>query len=146
MAQLEDTTYSGGMRVTNYSTKELPIFDNTYLQGTFENADAYETTLAIGTIMGRISATGNLLPFDADASDGSQFPIGVMAHTCVVDAGDEKQVSIITGGEINANMLVFVDNADSLDTVVSSRQVRDHLQLAGFTLRFPTELSKLDNQ
>jgi hypothetical protein len=143
---LTDSTYSGGMRVTNYSTEKLPIFDNTFLKGTFENTDAYETTLAIGTVMGRISATGNLVPFDADSSDGSQFPIAVLASTYLVDAGDEKEVACIASGEINANMLVFVDVADSLDTVVDSRQVRDHLQLAGFTLRFPDELSLLDNQ
>jgi Bacteriophage lambda head decoration protein D len=146
MAEVTDTTYSGGMRVTNYSNEKLPIFGCQYAVGTFENSDAYPVDLAIGTVMGRVSATGNILPLDTDATDGSQFPIGVLSASYTVADGDEMELSMIVGGEINQNMLVFVDPADTLSTVVDGRQLRDHLQLANIQLRTLDELSELDNQ
>lgn len=146
MGELTDTTFSGGQRITNYSTQKLPIHSCEYLHADFTNSDAYPTTLRIGTVMGRVSATGKVVPLDTDSSDGSQFPIGVLAANYTVGDGDTLTVAMVSNGTINGNMLIFVDNTDSLDTVVSSRQLRDHLQLAGINLQFPDELSELDNQ
>lgn len=145
MAEVINTSFSGGMRVTNYSNERLLIFNNNFESGTFTNADAYETTLEIGTVVGRVSATGKIAVFDHSASDGSQYPIGVLASSYTVDGTDSAEVRIVTGGEINGNMLVF-PNGETVETAVSSRQVRDWLQLANIVLRYPDELSELDNQ
>lgn len=143
--RVTDTTYSGGMRVTNYSNEKLLMFDNTFQEATYTNSDAYDETLAIGTVMGRVASTGKVVVFDKDNSDGSQFPIGVLVADYTVGAGDDATLTMVIGGEINGNMLVF-PNGETVETVVSSRQVKDWLQLANINLSYPAELSALDNQ
>ena len=147
MAQVTNTTYSGGMRVTNYSNEKLLLFGCDFASATYENADAYDETLAIGTVMGRIASTGKVVPVDSAASDGSQFPVGVLAATYTVDGGAEVEVRMVVSGEINANMLVF-PNGETLNTIVSSKQMRDRLasDTVGLILSFPDELSDTDNQ
>lgn len=143
--KVTDTTYSGGMRVTNYSNEKLLMFNNSFQEATYTNADAYDETLSIGTVMGRVGSTGKIVVFDKDSTDGSQFPIGVLAADYTVTAGDDATLTMVIGGEINGNMLVF-PNGETVATVVSSRQVKDWLQLANINLSYPTELSALDNQ
>lgn len=147
MAEVTGTSYSGGMRVTNYSNEHLLIFGNEFESADFENTDAYEATLALGTVMGRIAATGKVVPVDSSASDGSQFPVGVLASDYVVESGDTISVRMVVAGEINGNMLVF-PNGETLDTVISSKQMRDRIasDTVGIKLSFPDELSALDNQ
>lgn len=44
--------------------------------------------LARGAVLGRIAAGGRLTLSDADATDGSQVPIGVLAQDCDASGGD----------------------------------------------------------
>ena len=145
MAEVTGTSYSGGMRVTNYSNEHLLMFDNQFESATFTNSDAYETTLAIGTVMGRIGSTGKVIPMDKDNSDGGRYPIGVLVANYTVADGEDAEVRMVVGGEINGNMLVF-PNGETVETVVATRQIKDWMQLANFKLSYPDELSELDNQ
>lgn len=147
MAEVTNTSYSGGMRVTNYSNEKLLLFGCDFTSATYTNGDAYDETLAIGTVMGRIASTGKIVPVDSAASDGSQFPVGVLAASYTVASGVDAELRMVVSGEINANMLVF-PNGETLDTVVSDKQMRDRLasDTVGLILSFPDELSALDNQ
>lgn len=147
MAEVTSTSYSGGMRVTNYSNEKLLLFGCDFTSATYTSEDAYDETLAIGTVMGRIAATGKVVPIDSAASDGSQFPVGVLTATYEVASGSDVEVRMVVSGEINGNMLVF-PNGEDLDTIVSSKQMRDRLasDTVGLILSFPDELSELDNQ
>lgn len=145
MAEVTGTSYSGGMRVTNYSNEHLLMFDNQFESATFTNSDAYETTLLIGTVMGRIASTGKVVPIDKDNVDGSQYPIGVLVANYTVADGEDATVRMVVGGEINGNMLVF-PNDETVETVIATRRIKDWMQLANFKLSYPDELSELDNQ
>lgn len=145
---IESSTYSGGMRVTNYSTEKLLMFNNSFASANYTNPDAYPVDIPVGTVFGRISSSGEVVPLVSTANDGSQFPIGVLPYNLTVEDGETAEIRLVTGGEINANMLVFANGTDTLDTIVSSRHLRDRLaaDTVGLILQFPDELSKFDNQ
>lgn len=114
--------------------------------GQINNSDLYDpVTIPEGTVMGRISATGLLTPFTSGASDGSQWPIGVLVDTHIIDEGDTHNVFICDDGDVAAEKLVF-DGSDDLDTVVDGRQVRDWLKVTGIKVITATELTATDNE
>lgn len=133
--------------VTNYNSSKLILGNNTFEEGNYTNT-GYDVTLAEGTVMGRISATGKVIPLESDASDGSQYPIGVLAQTQEVAEDDDAILSICTSGKIDEGMLVFTKDGDSLSTVVDGRQLRDRLagDTVGIVLKAATENTNYDNQ
>ena len=64
------------------------------------------TTLARGTVMGQVTATGKWVPCVKTASDGSQNPTGILADTCNATAGD-AQGGVYVQAEINFNSITF---------------------------------------
>lgn len=137
-----------GQLTTNYDTSKTFIGDNRYENGTYTNPDGVEVTLAKGTVMGRVAATNKLLPLESGASDGSQFPVGVLADDYTVDAYDDATVSICVGGDVAAEKIVFANGTDTTATVVSSRTLGDRIagDTLGIKLVSGTELTGYDNQ
>lgn len=122
-------------------------FTNRYQKDNELNNSTYDPlVLPAGTIMGRIHATGNLAPLNAAASDGSQFPVGILAHDVSIDAGETIKVTVCDFGDIAADKVVFLYSGQGLETVVSSRRMRDHLQAQGLKLITSTEHTGYDNQ
>lgn len=60
----------------------------------------------IGTVLGKITASGKLKKVDSTAVDGSQAPYAVLATTTDASAGD-KTVTVWLSGEFVATKLVF---------------------------------------
>lgn len=143
---IESSEYAGGMRVTKYDTSKLFLFNNSFESGDVNNADYDDLVLVPGTLMGRISATGLLIPLESAASDGSKYPVGVCAGDYTILDGETSSVRICTGGEIDSSKVVF-QGADDLDTVVDGRQLRDRIagDTVGLILRTVDELSEFDN-
>lgn len=141
------TTYAGGILTTEYDNSKIFIMSNTWLTGEFNNDTYDEITLPIGTLMGRISASGLLVPLESGASDGSQYPVGVLAANYTVADGDTVNVTICTGGEVSETGIVF-QGSDDFDTVVSNRTLRDRIgsDTVGIVLRLISENSRFDNQ
>lgn len=48
---------------------------------------AQNQTLEIGTVLGRVTASGQVVPADPSAADGSQTPIGILCERVVTGAG-----------------------------------------------------------
>jgi len=141
------TTYSGGMLITNYDNSKIFIMSNTWLTGSYNN-DTYDPIdLPIGTLMGRIATSGLLVPLESAATDGSQYPVGVLATNYTVADGDTVNVTICTGGEVSETGIVF-QGSDDFDTVVSDRTLRDRIaaDTVGIVLRLISENSIYDNQ
>lgn len=140
------STYSGGILHTKYDNTKLCLFNNSFESGDVNNSDYDDLVLPIGTVMGRISATGLLTPLTSGASDGSQYPVGVLAANYTIVDGDTKEVRIVTGGEIDASLLDF-QGSDTLSTVVDGKQLRDRLasDTVGLILRDVDQLSEFDN-
>jgi hypothetical protein len=144
---ITSSNYSGGILTTKYDNSKIFIFDNEFTSGVVENDDAYDDLeLEAGTIMGRITATGKLVPLASAASDGSQFPVGVLAANYTIDVLDEQTVQVCISGEVDETKLIF-DGSDDLDTDVDGRILRDRIasDTAGIILKAVSEMSEFDN-
>lgn len=131
---------------TDYDTSIIFLFSNKYIRGSVTNSEYDDLTLEAGALMGRISATGELAAHDSGASDGSQFPVGVLAESVEILAGDSATVSICVSGEVAQEKLLLA-SGDTLDTVISGRQLRDRIgaDTVGIALIQTEELSGFDN-
>ncbi len=147
MSYSEEVESTGNKRVTNYNTEKLFIWENTFVSATYTNSTGSEVTLEEGTVMGRIATTGLVVPLEFDASDGSQFPIGILNGTYTVANGGSITVSICDSGEVNENLLVL-EYGTTLNSVISSKRLRDRIgsDTVGVKLRASTEMTDYDNQ
>jgi hypothetical protein len=143
---IESSNYSGGILTTKYDTAKIFLFDNRFESGNVNNDDYEDLELEAGTLMGRVSATGNLVPLASAASDGSQYPVGILAGNYTIADGDTQEVRVCTAGEVDASRIIF-DGSDDLDTVVDGRQLRDRIgaDTVGIVLRNVDQLSEFDN-
>ena len=140
----DNVLQTGSQLITNFTTEKIFIGGNQFETGNFV-ADGYDNCLP-GLVVGRIGVSGNLVPLVSTASDGSQYPVGILAQT--VEAGDERQVTICVGGEVDESHVLFIDDTDTLDTVVATRRLRDRIKgdTLGILLVSMDELSNFDNQ
>ena len=67
-----------------------------------------------GTVMGRITASGKLVPVDSGSVDGSEVPYGIICDTVDATAADVPCALYMTG-EFNEAALTFggTDDADT---------------------------------
>lgn len=122
------------------------VRDNRYQKGNHLNNGNYNPlVLVAGTVMGRIGTTGYLVPLFTLANDGSQFPVGILAHDVSIASGVTKEITIVDFGDVVADQVVFYYSGQNLDSVVSSRRVKDYLQAQGIKLITATELTQYDN-
>ncbi len=63
-------------------------------------------TLARGTVLGKVTASGNYIQSVAGAADGSQNPVAILADAADASGG-AVQAGVYLTGEFNANALTF---------------------------------------
>lgn len=146
MGSVTTSVNSGNSQFNNYDTSKLFLRDNLYEKGSYTNDEYEDSPLAMGTLMGRVATTGKLVPLKSGASDGSQFPVGILAENYEVDGGDTIDVSICIAGEVDKS-LVVLDPGDSLETVISSRRIKDRIasDTVGIKLVKVDQLTDFDN-
>lgn len=103
------------------------IFNNDFAEGTLVNSSGAEKTFVIGTVLGRIATSGNLVPCTSTATDGSQFPVGILANEVTLADSGTTTVPYCISGEVDSRFVIFDLAGDSLDTAVSSRLYRDRI-------------------
>jgi len=140
-----------GVLQNNWTTQQLFIGGNLlYKTGTYTNSGGSPVTLAMGTLVGQVLATGKILPLVAAATDGSQYPRGVLQQSYTVAAGASVTVSYCFSGMVNQNMLIL-NGSETLDTTVASATTGGGsigaliTSLTTITLWASNELSKYDN-
>lgn len=136
---------TGQQAIIHTDTSKTFLWNRRSQPGQITNGGDYAELYLEGTVMGRISATGLFTPFTSGASDGSQWPIGVLVEDHTIEDGDTHNVFICDDGDVAAEKLVF-DGTDDLDTVVDGRQVRDWLKSAGIKVITSTEMTATDNE
>lgn len=134
---------------TRYDLQKIFLGENRYNnEETLLNASGGNKDFVIGTVLGRITATGKLVPVASAAVDGSEIPVGVLACTVNLDNTAEAIVSVCIFGNVLQNKLIL-DGADTVDTVIVStgRTIKDSLagETAGIFLLEGLELSGQDN-
>ena len=130
---------------TNYDGAQVFLGKNSFENEVYTNATGGTLTWTAGTVMGRISASGKVLPLVAAAVDGSQYPVGVLATTVTVLTLASENVSLCVTGEVASEKLIF-NGAETLSTVVDGRQIRDYLAAAGIKVLASDGLTGFDNQ
>lgn len=117
---------TGQQAIIHTDTSKIFVGRNRYEKAPYNNSAYDAVELKAGTLMGRVAATGWIKPLASGAADGSQFPVGVLAHDITVDGGDLVDLHICVEGDVVADKLIF-QGSDNLDTTVSSRRLRDRI-------------------
>lgn len=135
---------------TNYDNSIIFLGGNRYDTGEYTNGTGGELTFKAGTLLGRIAATGKLEPLTSapvTGKEGSEFPVGILSHDIVVPASGTVPVTFAVEGDVAEEKVIF-QGADTYDTVVASRRLRDRIgaDTVGINLVASTELTGYDNQ
>ena len=131
----------------NYDITNIFVLSNRYDSANFTN-DTYESiTLTMGSVVGRVNSTDEIALLTSGASDGSQFPIGILAETITVLAGVTASLSFCVDGDVATSQLLF-QGSDVLTTVIDGKTLRDRIgsDTVGVNLVGGTELTAFDNQ
>lgn len=147
MSILTGTVVKDTSNQLNVDIQRKTIFlgSNSYERESYTNSTGSTVNLTAGTIMGRISATGLLLPLVSTASDGSQHFVGVLTEDVDVLDTVSANVNICIQGRVKQSELVF-NASEDLETVIGGRQLRDIIAGQGIKLVESTELSDFDNK
>lgn len=106
-----------GILITNYDVSQIFLGCNFYETAEYTNSTGDTVTIPIGRLMGRVLDTDKILPQAAASTDGSEMPIGVAARQYVVPDGTTITMDIVTGGDVNENMVVLA-SGNAMTTVV----------------------------
>lgn len=148
MSSVNNVLNNGQQMITNYNVDKIFVFGNGYDKANYTN-NTYDTvTLAEGTLMGRISATQEIVPLDSSATDGSQYPVGVLAVEAIVEEGVTIELPFCTSGEVVEELVVLATEGDTMSTVISGRSIRDRIaaDTVGIKLVGNTAMTATDNQ
>lgn len=133
------------------------VWNNRFDKGLFDEPNGSGAfTLNAGQLIGRIGATGKLAICSAAATDGSQFPIGVVASSVTMaQNATDVTVHYCVFGDVVESKLLFAgsEDLDSTVTVIAAgplatdylRTLRDLIQAAGIRLVGGEELTAYDN-
>jgi len=142
---------TGNQAQINTDTSKIFVFNNRYENSTYDKTNSTYDDIVIpaGTLMGRIASSQKVIPLASGASDGSQFPIGVLAEDITIPASSSvsKSVSICVAGDV-VQTKIELDGSDTLATVISDRSIFDRIQAdtVGIKLVSSTEMTDFDNQ
>lgn len=117
---------TGQQLFVEYDLGKIFIRDNRYSKGNYTNATYDDVNLSAGTVLGRVAATGKIAKFDSAASNGLQYPIGILADNYTVAEGETQELAFCDTGDVAEEKLIF-QNSDDLDTVVDGKNVRDRI-------------------
>ena len=132
----------------DYDYSKIFIGGNRYEQVIFTNLTGGALDYLSGTVVGRISASGKITNLKSGATDGSQFPVGVLATDITqLGAAADVTVNMCISGDV-AQEKIILDGSDTLTTVISDKIIRDRIgsDTVGIILKEGTELTNFDNQ
>ncbi len=99
----------------------------------YKNASASSEVIPEGTVMGRIASTSLLAKLDETKTDGSQYPVGVLASEIEVGAGLTMNVQLCIKGDLDKSKVVVATGA-TLATPIANIQIADRLVGIGINL------------
>jgi hypothetical protein len=140
---------TGQQITTDYDLSKIFIYNNRYENDSYVNNSNYNPiSILAGTLMGRVTSTGYLVPWRAGAVDGSQRPRGVLAQDIIgLGGGSTQRASICVAGDIAAGKIIFFAG-DTLETQDDGQRIKDRIQSdsVGIKLVFnSTEMTDYDN-
>jgi len=148
MSEVTVVNNTGNQAHFDYDVSKIFVWNNRYEDGILTNASGGIKSFLPGTLLGRVSAGGKLVPLTSGAVDGSQYPVGVLLSN-VVELGiaGDKDVSYCIFGDIVESKLILA-GADTLETIIDGRLLGDRItsDTMGIKLVESDELTGFDNQ
>lgn len=137
---------TGQQAIIDTDLSRIFLWENRYSKGNYTNSTYDDLQINAGTLLGRVAATQELLPHDSSATDGSQFPVGVLSETTTVAAGDTKELAFCNYGDV-AEEKVLLASGDTLSTLIDDRSIRDRIaaDTVGIRLVPGVEMTAFDN-
>lgn len=122
------------------------LWNNRYTQADNTNATGATIDYAQGTIMGKIAATGKIIPLVSGATNGSQYPVGILAEDYSVPAGATVTMTYCVAGDVASEKLVFT-GGNTLATVIEAKTLGDRIasDTVGIMLKASTNNSVQEN-
>lgn len=150
MSTFENVQNTNNQQVNNYNTGKIFVWNPRTIEDdntNYENASGDDVTLEEGTLLGRIAATNKIVAHSSDASDGSQFPLGVLMATQLIPAGEDRNLLICVAGDVVEDRVILA-YGDTMSTVISSKTLRDRIgsDTVGIKLVGEVDLTDYDNQ
>jgi len=130
---------------TNFDNTNIFVFDNRFTDGTYTASGAVD--LLQGTLMGRVSATQKLVPLESTASNGSQYPVGILTQDYIIESAGDIVLSVCVSGDVVEDKVILA-YGDTLSTVISGRSIRDRIaaDTIGIKLVGSDQMTAYDNQ
>ena len=92
----------------NYQTSKLLYGDNNHKFSIGDVvASGADVEIVEGMVMARVVADNSLIPADSTVVDGSSYIVGLATKTQTVADGDTVEITIVTGGTVNQNLINF---------------------------------------
>jgi hypothetical protein len=85
---------------------------------TFRNTTSGTLTYPIGTLVGRLTSGGKLVPLTSAATNGSQIPVGLLAQEVTLAATSDDNVCIAIAGVVDSSKVTLA-GSDTLATVIT---------------------------
>jgi hypothetical protein len=147
MSGITNVTQTRNQLHSLYNTAKFLLGFNSFISAEM-TAAAGDGVLTEGLVMGRISATQKIVPLDKDATDGSQYPVGIVIEPQTIANGVTASVVLVNKGRVAESLITFKDGAMTTPIGVANHQkiLRDHLGDMGFELMGGEELTGYDNQ
>jgi len=147
MSEIENVEQTRNQLTTNYDVSKFLLGSNAFIDANL-TASGDDVALLQGMVMGRVAATQLLTPADKDATDGSQFPVGLAVVDQTIEDGDTDNVRLVNKGNVAESKINFLDT-ETLDTLIgpanNQRSYRDYLNDLGLELMGGEELTQYDN-
>lgn len=133
--------------ITNYDVSKLLIRSTRFVPEVYENTTGGDVELKCGMLVGKVSATGKIVPHASGNADGSEIPYGVIILNETVADTESVDVDVCVSGELEKE-LVILDAGDTFDTVIAGRRLFDRIMgdTRGLLLVETTENTDFDNQ
>jgi len=139
----------------NTDLTKLFVFNNDFYSDNntfyYNNSGSTDVTVPAGTVLGRVTATGFLVPWTHGATDGSQRPVGILMNDVYIVYGETYQQGqpYCIRGQV-AEQLLGLQGSDTLDTVVTDgytagTRVRDLITGLGIKLIYSDQNTMPDN-
>ena len=149
MSNITSITQTGNQLHSSYDVSKLFLGENERISGTYASTPGI--TLAAGLVVGQVAATGALVAYDNTASNGSQYPVGIidlgLSESAVIAALGSKVLNLVNKGRVAESKVTFPGSI-TLDSIITgdTRTVRQYMNAMGIIFEGGEELTKLDNQ
>lgn len=126
------------VEITNNDVDGIPVWEPTYEDDTLAATGA--VTYAAGTVLGRLTATGNLTAYESGNADGSEIPVAWLPNEVEFTGAGTTPIRAGISGKVRRSRLIAHGVGALTQAEVDA--LRDYSIVALST----TELSELDNQ